>query len=124
VAEEQLTQDEFHERLEAELKRLKVSDVLLQMVYSVSSLGYRKLADEERDLEQARLAIESLRAVVPVLEGAVPAEAISELNQLRANLQLAYAKAVAETPGSGSEPQGPESTGQPPDASDEADDTG
>jgi hypothetical protein len=111
VAEEQLTEDELRERLEAELKRLKVSDLLLQMISAVSSLGYRRLLDEDRDLEQGRLAIESLRALVPVLEGAVPTEAIRELNQLTANLQLAYAKAVSETPASpegGSERQSPE----------------
>ena len=111
MAEEQLTEDELRERLEAELKRLKVSDLLLQMISAVSSLGYRRLLDEDRDLEQGRLAIESLRALVPVLEGAVPTEAIRELNQMTANLQLAYAKAVSEMPASaegGSEPQSPD----------------
>jgi hypothetical protein len=95
---EQLSEEELRERLEAELRQLKVSDVLLQTCYTVSSLGYAKLAgpEEERDLEQARVAIEALRAVVPVLQGVVADEVSRDLGQVTANMQLEYAKAVAE----------------------------
>ena len=92
---EQPTDAELLERLEAELKKLKVSDVLVQTVFTLSSLGFQKLGEEGRDLEQARLAIESLRALVPVLEGSLPADAIRDINQTIANLQLSYAKCVA-----------------------------
>ena len=84
------------EELQAELAKLKVSDLLLQTLYSVSSLGYHRLSPDGRDLGQAKLAIEALRALVPVLEGAVPDDALRDFNQLLANLQLAYAAAVAE----------------------------
>jgi hypothetical protein len=63
---------ELLEQLETELKKLKVSDVLVQTVFTVSSLGYRRLGEEDRDLEQAHLAIEALRALLPVLKDAVP----------------------------------------------------
>ena len=86
------------EEIQAELAKLKVSDLLLQTIYSVSSLGYHRLSGEGRDLEQARLAIEALRALVPVLEGSVPEDALRDLNQVLANLQLAYASAAAEEP--------------------------
>jgi hypothetical protein len=86
------------EELQTELAKLKVSDLLLQTLYSVSSLGYHRLGAETRDLEQAQLAIEALRALVPVLEGAVPADALRDFNQVLANLQLAYASAAAEEP--------------------------
>jgi hypothetical protein len=88
---------ELVEQLEAELGRLKVSDLLLQTVYTISSLGYHRLSGENRDLEQARLAIEALKALVPVLEGAVPEEAVRDFNQVLANMQLAYAAAVGES---------------------------
>jgi hypothetical protein len=88
--------EETIRRLEEELKRVKVSDLLVQTLYTVSSLGYSRLGEESRDLEQAKIAIEAMRALTPVLEGAIPDEAISEFNQVRANLQLAYAKAVSE----------------------------
>ena len=100
-AERQLSDAELQERLEQELKRLKVSDVLLQSCYTISSLGYGKMTapPEERDLEQARLAIDALRALTPLLEGMLPAELTRDLSQVTANMQLAYAKAVSEQEG-------------------------
>jgi hypothetical protein len=97
-AEGRLSDAELQERLEQELKRLKVSDILLQSCYTISSLGYGKMTapPEERDLEQARLAIDALRALTPLLEGALPAELTRDLSQVTANMQLAYAKAVSE----------------------------
>jgi hypothetical protein len=85
------------EELQAELAKLKVADLLLQTLYSVSSLGYHRLSGETRDLDQARLAIEALRALVPVLEGSVPADALRDFNQVLANLQLAYAAASEDS---------------------------
>jgi hypothetical protein len=82
------------EQLEAELKKLKVSDLLVQTLYTVSSLGFRRLAPDDRDLDQARLAIEALRALVPLLEDSAPAELVRDFKQVTANLQLAYADAT------------------------------
>ena len=84
------------EELQSELAKLKVSDLLLQTLYTVSSLGYHRLSGEARDLEQAKLAIDSLKALVPVLEGSIPEEALRDFQQVLANLQLAYASAVAD----------------------------
>jgi len=82
------------EELQAELAKLQVSDLLLQTLYTVSSLGYHRLGGEQKDLEQTRLAIEALKALVPVLEGSVPPEALRDFKQVLANLQLAYADAA------------------------------
>ena len=84
------------EELQAELAKLKVSDLLLQTLYTVSSLGYHRLSGETKDLDQARLAIEALKALVPVLEGSIPEEALRDFQQVLANMQLAYASAVSE----------------------------
>jgi hypothetical protein len=89
---------EFAARLEEELKRVRISDVLVQTLYTLSSLGYHKLGTEHRDLPQARLAIESLRALLPVLKGEAPAEVLRDFEQVVANMQLAYASAVKEAP--------------------------
>jgi hypothetical protein len=91
----QPTDEELLQQVEEELKKLKVSDLLVQMLYTVSSLGYRKLSAEDRDLDQARLAIESLKALLPVLEGSVPDDVVRDFRQVTANLQLAYADATA-----------------------------
>jgi hypothetical protein len=84
------------ERLDAEqlIKQLKVSDLLVGTLASLVQLGYAKLAEGET--EEARLAIEALRTLVPVLEGSASDDAIRDLRQATANLQLAYADHVAK----------------------------
>jgi hypothetical protein len=89
---------EYAARLEEELKRIKISDVLVQTLYTISSLGYHKLGTEHRDLPQARLAIDSLRALLPVLKGATADEVLRDFEQVVANMQLAYATAAKEDP--------------------------
>jgi chromosome segregation ATPase len=86
--------EQLLQQLEEELKKLKVSDLLVQTLYTVSSLGYRKLSEEDRDLDEARLAIEALRALLPVLEGSVADELVRDFRQVTSNLQLAYADAT------------------------------
>lgn len=86
------------EELREALDRVSVADVLLQALTATASLGFRRVSPEARDLEQARLAIEALRALEPVLrEGGVDEAVVRDLEQARANLQLAYAKAVGES---------------------------
>lgn len=89
--------DELVAQLEEELKKLKVADLLVQTLYTVSSLGYRRLSGEDRDLDQARLAIETLRALLPLLEGSVAEELVRDFKQVTSNLQLAYAEAAKES---------------------------
>ena len=81
-------------QLEEELQKLQVSDLLVQTLYTVSSLGFRKLSEDDRDLDQARLAIEALRALLPVLEGSVGDELVRDFKQVTSNPQLAYAEAA------------------------------
>jgi hypothetical protein len=89
-----LSQEELLARLEEEYAKLKVADVLVQTVFTVSSLGYRSLGEEHRDLDQAKLAIDALRSLVPVLKDALPAQVTRDFDQVVANMQLAYAKAA------------------------------
>ena len=90
MADEEITEQEL---LEA-LQQLRVSDLLVQTLSTVSSLAFHRLGEEHRDLEQVRLSIETLRALVPVLAGSVPPELVRDFEQVTANLQLAYATAV------------------------------
>jgi hypothetical protein len=82
------------EILEA-VRNLKVADLLLSTAATLAQLGFAKLDESTRDLEQVRLAIEGMRAILGALEGAVPDEALRDFNQVVANLQLAYASAAA-----------------------------
>ena len=78
------------EQLVEELKKVKVGDLLLHTCSMLASLAYGKLAPETRDLPDAQLAIEALRALVPL----VPEEGRGGIQQVVSNLQLAYADAA------------------------------
>jgi hypothetical protein len=97
------TADELREAL----NRIGVSDVLVETMQGLASLGYHKLTPDSRDPDQTRLAIEALKALNTVLEGSVPEQLTRDFSQVVANLQIAYASAVAEQPGS-EEPEKPE----------------
>ena len=90
MADERVGDDEL---LEA-LAQLQVADLLVQTLSTVSSLAYHRLSEEHRDLEQVRLAIESLRALLPVVSASLPVELQRDFERVTANLQLAYAGAV------------------------------
>jgi hypothetical protein len=79
------------EQLVAELQKVKVGDMLVHTTSMLASLAYGKLAPETRDLAEAQLAIEALRALMPL----VPDEHRSSLQQVVSNLQLAYADAAS-----------------------------
>ena len=86
------------EELREALDRIGVADILLNALSATASIGFRRVSPEARDLEQARLAVESLRALEPVLrDGGVDEAVVRDLEQARINLQLAYAKAVSES---------------------------
>jgi hypothetical protein len=98
VADDPRTEsDPTEEELLAALDRVGVADVIVQALATSASIGFRRVSAEARDLPQARLAIESIRALEPVLrESGVEDSLVRDLEQARMNLQLAYAKAVSE----------------------------
>jgi hypothetical protein len=74
---------------------MRVADLLLSTAATLAQLGFAKLDEQTRDLEQARLAIEGMKSLLETLAGAVPEEVLRDFNQVVANLQLAYAEAAA-----------------------------
>jgi hypothetical protein len=99
------------------MRTVPVQDVLVSMVQTVFDVGYRRTGlaggTDERDLEQTRVAIETVRALLPVLEGVLDAQSMSALRGALSQLQLAYADAMKEPEqpsaqsASASEPEGP-----------------
>jgi hypothetical protein len=79
-----------------EIKKMKVSDLLLSTVTTLAQLAYAKLDEGTRDLVQARIAVDAMAALLPLIEEHVPAELVRDLNNVLANLRLAYASAAAE----------------------------
>jgi hypothetical protein len=80
------------EQLVEELRKAKVEELVVHSASLFASLAYGKLSAEARDLEQARLAIEALKALIGVL----PENERKDLQSVVANLQLAYADAAAK----------------------------
>jgi hypothetical protein len=77
-----------------EIKKMKVSDLLLSTVTTLAQLGYAKLEEGTQDLVQARIAIDAMSTLLPLIEEHVPDEIVSDLRSVLANLQLAYAQAA------------------------------
>ena len=94
------SEEQVARELAEELRKLKVEDVLVSVLVQISAIGYRRLGlteetKDDRDLDQAKLAIDTMKALLPVLGQVVPAELIRDFDSSIANLQLAYAKAAA-----------------------------
>lgn len=86
-------EEEVRQRLEEEIKKVRVEDVILQSVVSILNLTARRIAKEdERDLEQARVGIEACRALVEQL----PEEPAKQVREALSELQLLYAKEAGE----------------------------
>jgi hypothetical protein len=81
------------DEIAAQLAALKVSDFLVSSASTLVALAYGKLDAGQPD--EARLAIESLRALLPALEDAVPEQTGKDLRQALARLQLSYASKVS-----------------------------
>jgi hypothetical protein len=85
------------DELREAVARLRVGDLLAQTLVSVVSIGFAKLEPGDgRDLEQARVAIEAVRTLMPILEGGADDELLRDLEAARSSLQLAYVRAVEQ----------------------------
>ncbi|MDX6582764.1 MAG: hypothetical protein QOI10_1948 [Solirubrobacterales bacterium] len=93
-------EEELQRKLEDQLRQIRVQDLLLESVASILNLSARRIAKaDERDLEQGRVGIEAVRAVLDLLDEG-PREQVREaLSQV----QMLY---VRETKGAGEPPAG------------------
>jgi len=113
------SEEELRAAYQAE--RLRVEHVLLDNVAALANLGMRRTGlapgtESERDPAQVRLAIESLRALMPVLEQAAPSQ-VAAIRDAVSQLQMAYvriggqapatAPGEAQTPAAGAPPSEP-----------------
>lgn len=111
------TEEELRAALEEQMRNIRVEDVILQTVATLVNLAARRLgltaepgedAAAERDVEQARLAIDAVRALVPLS----PEEQMEPVRQALTQLQMAFARetqaaggaAPAPSPAAASEP--------------------
>ncbi len=110
------TEDELRAAYEAEMKRVRVEDVVVQTAVSLINLGARKVglapgSEDERDLDQVQMAIDGARALLPLVEPQLGPDAAS-LRDALSQLQMAYVQLVGEgAPAPGDAPPAPGSAG-------------
>ena len=102
-------QEQMLRQMEEEMRRISVQDLLAQSVVSILNLSYRRIAKEdERDLEQAKLGIDAIRALVDMLEPEAQHEVKNALSQIQlAYAQLAGPSAAGAGPGAAGGQPGP-----------------
>jgi len=93
------TDEERARAVREQLKSVHAFDLAYEMAISLVSFGYQKmgLTDETRelrDLDDARLAIELLRAVTETLDRQQAGAPTADLHATLAQMQLSYARAV------------------------------
>ncbi|MBU2598152.1 MAG: DUF1844 domain-containing protein [Actinobacteria bacterium] len=94
--EERKKEEEFLKKLKEQMEKITVKDVVMQMMTSLSSLGYQKLGLPEEqnkkylDLKQAKLAIDALAALVSACEKNLSHEEYIAYKNTLSNLQITY----------------------------------
>jgi hypothetical protein len=83
------SEEELRAAFEEQMRRISVQDVLLQTVVTLVNLTGRRLTvEEEKDLEQARLGIDAVRALLPLC----PEEQVAPVKDALSQLQMLFAR--------------------------------
>lgn len=103
---EQLTEEQLRAAYEQEIKRVRVEHVLLENVVTMVNLGMRRTGlmpgtEDERDLAQVQLAIESVKALLPQIEQIAPQQ-VTPIRDALSQLQMAFVQASGGDPDAGS----------------------
>jgi hypothetical protein len=115
VSQQEPSEDELRAALEEQMRRITVQDVLIQTVVTLINLGGRRLGlagppEEagEVDAEQARLAIEGARALLPLIGD----EQMGPVRDALSQLQMAFVQ-LTQGAGGGAPGAGPEGAAAP-----------
>jgi hypothetical protein len=127
----QPSEEELRAAYEAELGRITSADMMLQAAVTLLNIGSYRLAGPPpapgappsapgepapgRDLEQARDAIDGVRALLEILERRMPEE-IAPLRNALSQLQMAYARGAQASGAEAGAGQPPAGAPQPPPA--------
>jgi len=104
-------EEELQRRLEEQLRKVRVQDLLLESVASILNLSARRIAKaDERDLEQGRIGIDAVRAVLDLLEP----EPREQVREALSQVQVLYAREAKGAGGDEAPPAAPPRTGEPP----------
>ena len=105
------TDEELRAEYEAQVKKLRVDHVLLETLVTLANLGMRRTGlapgtEDERDPGQVRMAIEAIRALMPLVEQDAPQQA-APLRDALSQLQLAFVRIGGPEAGAGAPAAGP-----------------
>ena len=90
-----MNEEPTEEQLREALKQLRVEDVVLQTVVTLVNLSGRRLTvEEDKDVEQAKLGIEAVRALLPIC----PEEEAGPIRDALSQLQMIYVRETQEPP--------------------------
>ena len=114
------SEEELRAAYEAELKQIRVEQILLEQIVTLVNLGMRRTGlapgtEDERDPAQVRIAIEAVRGLVPLLEQSAPEQA-GAIRDALSQLQLAYVRIGGHAEGEASAGDGeppPPPAGEP-----------
>ena len=95
---QQPSEEEMRAAYEAQIKQLRVEDVLVQTLVSLVNLGGRKAGlaegtEDEQDPEQLRMAVDGALALLELVEPALGPDG-AQVRQAISQLQMAYAQLV------------------------------
>jgi hypothetical protein len=113
------TEEELRAAYEEEIKKIRVEQVVLEQVVSLVNLGMRRTGlapgtEGERDQGQVRLAIEAIRALMPLIEQFAPQQA-DPVRDALSQLQLAFVRlGGAAEPAPAPQPAGAGPAAPPP----------
>ena len=112
------TEEELRAAYDAELKQLRVEDVVIQTIVSLLNLGGRKAGlapgtEDERDLGQVAMSVEGVRRLLPFVEEALGPDA-KQLRDALAQLQMAYVRLGGTPPEAGAPAAAPAAPAAPP----------
>ena len=96
------TEDELRAAYEAQIKQLRVEHLVLENVVTLANMGMRRTGmapgtEDERDADQVRLAIEAIKALLPVLEQTAPSQ-VGPIREALSQLQLAFVRIGGKGP--------------------------
>ena len=111
------TEEELRAAYEQQVKQIRVEQIVLENVVTVLNLGMRKTGlspgtEDERDPEQVRVAIESVRVQLPLIEGSLPNQ-VRQIRDALSQLQMAYVRIGGQGDASGEAGSGSAATDEP-----------
>ena len=123
------SEDELRAAYEAEIKKIRIEQIVLEQIVSLVNLGMRRTGlapgtEDERDIDQVRVAIDAVRALLPLIEQSAPPQA-GQIRDALSQLQMAFvrlggASGTPVPPAAGAsdpratQPPGPAGTGNDP----------